>query len=59
MPGNLLPLTAPEIRRLLAWLMWSKLPDRKRVVGWSVWRRRHQLRAMRCHYKRRGATCPV
>ncbi len=55
----LLPLTTPEIRRLLARLLWNHPPDRERVMNWSAWRRRHQLRAMRCHYKKRGAICPL
>ncbi len=24
-------------------------------LAWSRWRRRHQARAQRCHYRRRGA----
>ena len=52
-------MTLPEVRRLLARLLWGRSPERRQVIAWSVWRRRHQLRAMRCHYKKRGALCPL
>jgi len=51
-PG-LLPLTVPEIRRLLVGLLWPAPGDPARVLAWSYWRRRHQARARRCHYQRR------
>ncbi len=47
-----LPLSVPEIRRLLAALAWRLAPDPNRVMGWSLWRRRHQARARRCHWRR-------
>ena len=49
----LIPITAPEVRRLLTRLVWTEnqLPDF--ILSWSWWRRRHQARARQCHYKRR------
>jgi hypothetical protein len=51
----LIPLTVPEVRRLLWWLVWGRMPPPEYVVGWSRWRRKHQAQAKRCHYKRRAA----
>ncbi len=51
----LLPLTVPEVRRLLWRLIWSAMPPPEAVLAWSRWRRRHQAQARRCHYKRRLA----
>ena len=50
---ELIPITAPEVRRLLTRLVWTEnqLPDF--ILSWSWWRRRHQARARQCHYKRR------
>jgi SRSO17 transposase len=52
---QLIPLTVPEIRRLLARLIWlpAIVPDD--VLAWSNWRRRHQARARNSHYRARGA----
>jgi hypothetical protein len=50
---ELIPLTVPEVRRLLVAFAWSTPPREERTLGWSIWRRRHQARARRCHYKRR------
>jgi hypothetical protein len=49
-PEDLLPLTLPEVRRLLCSLLLARLPEERAVLSWSCWRRRHQLRAKRCHY---------
>ena len=38
---------------LLYRLIWRPMPLNKSVLAWSRWRRRHQARARRCHYKRR------
>jgi len=51
----LIPLTVPEVRRLLWRLVWRALPPPACVLAWSVWRRRHQAQARRCHYRRRLA----
>src|SRR5215218_3811741 len=41
----LVPLSVPEVRRLLVALVWRLTPDPNRVLGWSLWRRRHQARS--------------
>jgi hypothetical protein len=52
---ELIPLTMPEVRRLLVALVWSMPPPVEHTMHWSFWRRRHQARARRSHYKRRMA----
>jgi hypothetical protein len=49
----LLPLTVPQVRRSLWQLVWADVPLPEQVLRWSRWRRRHQARARRCHYRRR------
>jgi len=49
----LLPLTVPEVRRLLWRLWWTPFHSTDYILGWSRWRRRHQARAKRSHYQRR------
>jgi hypothetical protein len=51
---ELIPLTVPEVRRLLWRLAWATAPPATHVLAWSTWRRRHQARARRCHYARRS-----
>ena len=51
----LIPLTVPEVQRLLYRLIWQTRPTAPAVLAWSRWRRRHQARARRCHYQRRLA----
>jgi hypothetical protein len=51
--ADLLPLTVPEVRRLLWHLVWAQPPDREATRLWSRWRRRHQQRARQSHWKRR------
>jgi len=53
--AELIPLTVPEVRRLLWHLVWRRQPPPDEVLAWSRWRRRHQARAHISHYKRRGA----
>ena len=55
MRDDLLPLTVPEVRRLLGRLVWPPAPAAEHTLQWSYWRRRHQARAKRCHYRRRLA----
>lgn len=51
---ELIPLTVNEIRRLLAPHILPSTPDTpRRRARWSRWRRRHQARARRSHYRRR------
>ena len=54
--ADLLPLTVPEVRRLLWHLVWARPPDPGRILAWSNWRRRHQQRARRSHWTRRTRT---
>src|SRR3954449_7568218 len=54
--ADLLPLTVPEVRRLLWRLVWARPPDPGRILAWSNWRRRHQQRARRSHWTRRTRT---
>jgi hypothetical protein len=42
--AELLPLTVPEVRRLVWRLVWERAPDLDAVLAWSRWRRRHQQR---------------
>ena len=53
MDEKLIPLTVPEVRRLLYRLIWRHQPTDESVLRWSRWRRRHQATARRCHYRRR------
>ena len=53
---DLLPLTVPEIRTLLASLVGLPTPGPADVIAWSLWRRRHQQRARRSHWKRHTQT---
>ncbi|HEX6481633.1 MAG TPA: IS701 family transposase [Ktedonobacteraceae bacterium] len=48
-----LPLTVPEVRHLLAPLIWPSSSSACRVLAWSWWRRCHQSRASFFHTKRR------
>lgn len=52
---ELLPLTVPEVRRLLVRLIWNDLPPQAHILAWSRWRRRHQARAKYFHYRMRLA----
>ena len=54
-PPGLIPLTVPEIRRLLARLWLAPPPDVGAIWRWSRWRRRHQAIARFYHYLRRTA----
>jgi SRSO17 transposase len=53
---ELIELTVQELRRLLWHLGWGfPPPTGLQVRYWSRWRRRHQARARRSHYRRRRA----
>src|SRR5262249_14598067 len=54
----LIPLTVPEVRRLLLRLVWDRLSPAGQVLAWSEWRRRHQAFARACHYRKRQARAP-
>ncbi len=48
----LIPLTIPEVRRLVYRLVMHILAPPEAVLHWSRWRRLHQARAKRAHYQR-------
>ncbi len=51
--AELLPITVPEVRRLL-WLRFGQsAPEPAAALRWSTWRRRHQQRARRVHWYQR------
>jgi hypothetical protein len=52
--AELIPLTAPEVRRRLWGVVWRAFPSVEQVLAWSAWRRHHQAVAKRCHDRRRG-----
>ncbi len=52
-PG-MIPLTIPEIRRLLAALT-TRPPPRWHVIHWDTWTRRHQARSRWFHKRARLA----
>ena len=48
---GLIPLTIPEVRRLVYQLVVRVQAPPDMVLHWSRWRRLHQARAMRSHYR--------
>jgi hypothetical protein len=56
--AKLIALSVPEVRKLLLRLVWDHVPEAEQVLAWSQWRREHQHRARRCHYRTRGARPP-
>jgi hypothetical protein len=53
-----IPLTVPEIRKLLDELVWNRRRCPAFVLYWSAYRRYKQALAMRSHYLKRGADPP-
>ena len=51
--AEVLALTVPEVRHLLARLIWPAPSSVRLVLAWSWWRRSHQHRASYYHTKRR------
>ena len=51
--SDLIRISTAEARRLLIGLVWWTPPSVRQVLWWSRWRRRHQARARRCHWRRR------
>ncbi len=51
--AEVLALTVPEVRHLLARLIWPAASSAPQVLAWSWWRRAHQGRASYFHTKRR------
>ncbi|WP_225102076.1 IS701 family transposase [Streptomyces sp. CoH27] len=54
-PNGLIPLTCNEIQRLFTALIARPTRDLAHRLRWSTWRRRHQARAQRSHYRRQAA----
>jgi hypothetical protein len=50
--GELIPLTVPEVRRLVYRLVVRILAPPEAILHWSHWRRLHQARAKRAHDQR-------
>jgi len=48
------PLSVPEIGRLLLAVLATNNYNIHRMLNWSFWRRRHQGIARRCHYQARA-----
>jgi hypothetical protein len=53
-PNGLIGLTCNELQHLFAALVIQPAADPGHRLRWSVWRRRHQARAMACHYQRQA-----
>jgi hypothetical protein len=51
---ELIPLSVPEIRRLMGHLVKTRHESNEHHLRWSRFRRPSQARARRSHYKRRG-----
>ena len=56
---DLLPLTVPEVRRLLCAVVWQLPLSAAQILQWSAWRRRHRAGAKQAHSKRRQRSAPV
>ena len=50
-----MPLSVPELRRLLWRVGLAVQQTAHHILAWSHWRRGHQASAQYDHYKRRGA----
>jgi SRSO17 transposase len=50
--ANKVPLSVPEIRHLLVFLLWRGRYGLEHLLHWSDWRRRHQFLARICHFRR-------
>jgi hypothetical protein len=56
--ADLIPVTVPEVRRLLIRIVLTQHPTSEQALNWSDWRRRHQLVAKLSHDRRRGHDPP-
>jgi hypothetical protein len=50
--ANKVPLSVPEIRHLLVFLLWRGRYGLEHLLHWSDWRRRHQFLARVCYFRR-------
>ncbi len=57
-PEALVPLSVPEVRRLLWIVLRPRTPTPWFALAWSVWRRMHQAVARQYHYRRHLALVP-
>jgi hypothetical protein len=57
-PVPVIPLTVPEIRRLLNEVVWHQRHSMEFTLYWSIYRRYKQALAKRSHYRKRGAEPP-
>tara|TARA_E500000305_G_scaffold94861_1_gene83989 strand:+ start:770 stop:976 length:207 start_codon:yes stop_codon:yes gene_type:complete len=55
---SLMPITYPEVRRLLEEIVLKTSPIEYQNLEWSAWRRHHQFLARHCHYRKRGHEPP-
>lgn len=51
--ADLVPLTEPEIQRLLLAMVWPQLRTMEKAPLWLHWRRRHQAVVKACHHRKR------
>jgi hypothetical protein len=51
--ATLVAISVQELRRLITHLQSMHPPDVSFRWMWSIWRRRHQAIAKRCHYRKR------
>ncbi|WP_344660720.1 IS701 family transposase [Catenulispora subtropica] len=56
---GMIPLTRNEAAHLLAALLFTPTHLNQHRWEWSAWRRRHQLRARDCHYRRQQTRPPA
>jgi hypothetical protein len=45
--------SVPEIAGLIARLIYPPPSQRAFILNWSIWRRQHQFRAAKLHYKQK------
>ncbi len=57
-PDDLIPLTCNEIQHLFATLIARPVHETTHRMRWSQWRRRHQARARRGHYRLQASAGP-
>ena len=58
-PPPLIRPSLAEIRRLLARTLMAAANGIDHILGWSLFRRLHQTRALISHYRRRGDPLPA
>lgn len=57
-PAGQVPLSVPELRHLLTHLLWRGWHGVDHLLLWPCWRRKHQFRALCCHYRIRDSPPP-